>query len=230
LSGTPDPGDMTDRRRPAAPVVATPTGFLRTGNDTAMTHSTPHHFSDHSRAGLCDDDVERLDRALTGITYPTPKWRLLAHADRDHDGRGRTNLRAIDLLWTPPDDDYRDRPHVLAAAARTARGHPRRPASEPVLERAVSTPGRDHDGDCAQGPRASQRLGPRERGLLADTLAALYRHGRSLQQISADTGHSYGYVRHLVLDGGAQLRPRGGSHRPPSVPDPLTGPIETIRP
>jgi helix-turn-helix protein len=182
-----------------------------------MTKSTPRQPSDHSRAGLCDDDVERLDRALTGINYLTPKWRLLAHVDRDPAGRGRTNLRATDLLWALPEDDYRDRPHVLAAAARTACGHPRRPSREPSLKRPVPTAGRDHGGD-PEGPRASQRLGPRERGLLADTLGELYRDGRSLQQISADTGHSYGYVRRLVLDSGAQLRPRGGNHRPPMRP------------
>jgi hypothetical protein len=112
-------------------VIATPTGFLRAGNDTPMTQTTPRRPSEHSRAGIGGGDVERLDRALTGISYPAPKWELLAHAGRDPACQGRINRRAIDLLWTLPDDDYRDRAQVLSAAARTARGHPRRPRSEP---------------------------------------------------------------------------------------------------
>lgn len=135
-------------------VIATPTGFLRVGNDTPMPQSTPRHPSEHSRAGL-GGDVERLDRALTGCSYPAPKWELLAHAGRDPACQGRTNRRAIDLLWTLPDDDYRDRAQVLAAAARTVRGHPRRPRSEPVLGPTVSGKRgvrRPRPGSCSTAP------------------------------------------------------------------------------
>jgi hypothetical protein len=181
-----------------------------------MNESTPRHSYDHSRAGVCGEDVGRLDRALNGITYPAPKWLLLAHANLDTAGRGHTNSRAIDLLWALPADDYRDRAQVLAAAARTARGHPHRPVSEPTLERTVAAP-RSARGRSPHS-RASPRLAPGARGRLATQLADLYQDGRSLHQISTDTGHSYGYVRRLVLDAGTRMRPRGGDHRPTAPP------------
>ncbi|NMH96160.1 DUF2795 domain-containing protein [Pseudonocardia acidicola] len=73
------------------------------------------------------DDVARLDRALAGVRYPADKWQLIAHAtERDRIKRGLVDERMIRQLWALPAGRYPGLADVLTAAARTARGHPRR--------------------------------------------------------------------------------------------------------
>jgi Protein of unknown function (DUF2795) len=77
--------------------------------------------------GIRSDDVTRIGLALHGVGYPVEKWQLIDHAERDPAGRGGTDPRVIGLLWSLPTGRYLGLPQVLAAAARTVRGHPRPP-------------------------------------------------------------------------------------------------------
>jgi hypothetical protein len=80
-----------------------------------------------SVAGIRRDDVTRIGAALDGVGYPVEKWQLIDHAERYPAGRDGTDPRVIGLLWSLPSGRYLSLPQVLAAAARTARGHPRLP-------------------------------------------------------------------------------------------------------
>ena len=77
-------------------------------------------------AGVSQDDIAQLEEALTGLRYPVEKWQLIAHAVRTLAGRTGPEMRTIQQLWALPAGRYRSFPQVLAGAARTARGHPRR--------------------------------------------------------------------------------------------------------
>lgn len=50
----------------------------------------------------------------------------------------------------------------------------------------------------------------RDRTALVGYLVDGYGAGRSLSQLSAETGRSFGHVRRLLLDAGVRMRPRGG--------------------
>lgn len=92
-----------------------------------------------SVVGIRSDDVTRIGAALDGVGYPVEKWQLIDHAERYPAGQGDADQRVIGLLWALPSGRYLSLPQVLAAAARTARGHPRLPAV-PGGQAAGSTP------------------------------------------------------------------------------------------
>ncbi|MFF4403773.1 helix-turn-helix domain-containing protein [Streptomyces sp. NPDC001404] len=48
----------------------------------------------------------------------------------------------------------------------------------------------------------------------ADRLADRYRAGETIRDIAANTGHSYGTTRNLLLLAQVKLRQRGGEPRP----------------
>jgi hypothetical protein len=54
-----------------------------------------------------------------------------------------------------------------------------------------------------------------ERGTLSDELRRHYENGRSIRDLAADTGRSYGFVHRVLKESGATLRGRGGSNRRP---------------
>lgn len=54
--------------------------------------------------------------------------------------------------------------------------------------------------------------GPDRRRLATD-LGRRYDRGATLRDLVADTGHSYGFVRNLVIESGVRLRGRGGPNR-----------------
>jgi hypothetical protein len=84
-------------------------------------------------AGVHRDDVERLEHALAGLTYPAQKWQLIAHATHDRPaGHHRTDRRTIEQLWALPAGRYVNLAQVLLGAARTARGHPLRTGAVPT--------------------------------------------------------------------------------------------------
>lgn len=67
--------------------------------------------------------------------------------------------------------------------------------------------------DDLPAPGRNQRLSPAERERAAAVLAARYRQGDSIRQLSTDTGYSIGRVRGLLLAAGVTLRGRGGNNR-----------------
>jgi hypothetical protein len=77
-------------------------------------------------AGVYRDDIARLDQALTGLSYPAQKWQLIAHVAQRSSDPTAADLRTIQQLWALPAGRYANLAQVLAGAARTARGHPRR--------------------------------------------------------------------------------------------------------
>jgi hypothetical protein len=77
-------------------------------------------------AGVHLDDIIELHHVLAGVSYPAQKWELIAHAESDPVGRGRPGPRTFRVLWSLPTGRYGDLEQILTAAARTARGHPRR--------------------------------------------------------------------------------------------------------
>lgn len=86
-----------------------------------------------SVVGIGGADTARLTRALSDA--PVEKWQLIDHVQCNPYGRAASDhRRATELLWTLPTGRYPDLPHVLAAAARTARGHPRHDAPESSID------------------------------------------------------------------------------------------------
>lgn len=53
-----------------------------------------------------------------------------------------------------------------------------------------------------------------ERAQLAEALAKQYAGGESIRFIALNLGRSYGFVHRLLEEAGADLRHRGGDHRP----------------
>jgi Protein of unknown function (DUF2795) len=86
-----------------------------------------------SVAGIHRGDIARLNLALAGVSYPAQKWQLIAYAERDPIGHGRTDLRTSRQLWALPSGQYADTSQVLVGAARTARGHPHRIGAGPSI-------------------------------------------------------------------------------------------------
>lgn len=60
--------------------------------------------------------------------------------------------------------------------------------------------------------RRGQRLPDAERRKLGAELRKWYEAGRSVRQLSAETGYSIGRVRRLLIESGVTFRPRGGPH------------------
>ena len=58
-----------------------------------------------------------------------------------------------------------------------------------------------------------RRITGDERGALSDDLRRHYENGRSIRDLAADTGRSYGFVHRVLKESGATLRGRGGSNR-----------------
>lgn len=87
--------------------------------------------------GIYREDVTRLHGVLAGVSWPAQKWQLIAHAERDPVGPGRPDQRTVEQLWALPTGRYIDPTQVLAAAARTARGHPHRLPPVPGTDHAV---------------------------------------------------------------------------------------------
>jgi Protein of unknown function (DUF2795) len=81
-------------------------------------------------AGVYSEDIARFDRALRGLRYPAEKWQLIAHAVQAHADQDPAVLRTIQQLWALPAGRYANFSQVLAGAARTVRGHPRRPEAD----------------------------------------------------------------------------------------------------
>lgn len=61
--------------------------------------------------------------------------------------------------------------------------------------------------------KKGERLTGARREQLAKELAESYQSGRSIRQLAADTGRSYGAVHRLLVDHGVVLRGRGGARR-----------------
>lgn len=58
-----------------------------------------------------------------------------------------------------------------------------------------------------------RRITGNERGALSDALRREYEQGRSIRDLAADTGRSYGFIHRVLKESGATLRGRGGSNR-----------------
>jgi Protein of unknown function (DUF2795) len=86
-------------------------------------------------AGVSHEDMIRLGRVLAGACYPAEKWQLIDHAVAAVSASEDTDRRLIHQLWALPPGRYHDFTDVLAGAARTARGHPRRGAARPGSDR-----------------------------------------------------------------------------------------------
>ncbi len=66
----------------------------------------------------------------------------------------------------------------------------------------------------AAGPTtANRRIVGQERLTWTKDCLLRYRAGESIRQIATDTGRSYGFVHRILVEGGAQLRGRGGPRR-----------------
>lgn len=63
--------------------------------------------------------------------------------------------------------------------------------------------------DLAKG----QRITGSDRDKLAKDLKKKYESGRSIRELAADTGRSYGFVHRILSDAGVKLRGRGGATR-----------------
>lgn len=60
-------------------------------------------------------------------------------------------------------------------------------------------------------PRPNRILKGAERQTAMRRAAALYNQGRSIREVGAELGLSYGGTRDLIRQSGTTLRPRGGS-------------------
>jgi hypothetical protein len=59
-------------------------------------------------------------------------------------------------------------------------------------------------------PKAARIIGD-ERAQLAAELRAAYEDGSPIRALAAECGRSYGSVHRLLVESGAQIRPRGGA-------------------
>ena len=57
------------------------------------------------------------------------------------------------------------------------------------------------------------RLTGDDRATMARTVTALYGQGRSIREIAAETGRSYGFVHRVLSESDLPLRGRGGATR-----------------
>ncbi len=60
---------------------------------------------------------------------------------------------------------------------------------------------------AAKGSRVSGAA----RDELASDLSKKYSHGKSIRELAAETGRSYGFVHRLLVESGVTLRGRGGA-------------------
>ena len=60
-----------------------------------------------------------------------------------------------------------------------------------------------------------RRITGDERGALSGELRRQYEAGRSIRDLAADTGRSYGFIHRVLVESGAKLRGRGGANRRP---------------
>lgn len=58
-----------------------------------------------------------------------------------------------------------------------------------------------------------RRLAAQERDSFASLLRHQYEAGASIRQLAQAHGRSFGNVRQLLVESGAELRPRGGNYR-----------------
>jgi hypothetical protein len=58
-----------------------------------------------------------------------------------------------------------------------------------------------------------RRITGDERGALSHELRRQYEGGRSIRDLAADTGRSYGFIHRVLKESGAKLRGRGGPNR-----------------
>lgn len=72
------------------------------------------------------------------------------------------------------------------------------------------------------GRRSPVRLRGEDRRRLSAELADRYEHGQSLTPIANETGHSFGFVRTLLLEAEVDLRPRGGANNKTGPPTTTT--------
>ncbi len=66
---------------------------------------------------------------------------------------------------------------------------------------------------AAEQTTANRRIVGQERLTWTKDCLHRYRAGESIRQIAGDTGRSYGFVHRILVEGGAQLRGRGGPRR-----------------
>lgn len=98
------------------------------GQPDEPTRSAPRaQGADPVVVGVHPDDIARLRDTLVGLTYPAEKWQVIAHAMTEPAAcRTAAKPRTLQQLWALPPGRYVSFPQILAAVARTARGHPRR--------------------------------------------------------------------------------------------------------
>ncbi|WP_221467086.1 helix-turn-helix domain-containing protein [Saccharopolyspora phatthalungensis] len=65
------------------------------------------------------------------------------------------------------------------------------------------------------------RIAGAQRETLARTLKTRYEQGASIRQLTEESGRSFGAVRRMLCEAGAQLRPRGA----PRAPEPPAPPM-----
>ncbi|GAB2812564.1 helix-turn-helix domain-containing protein [Actinocorallia aurea] len=70
----------------------------------------------------------------------------------------------------------------------------------------------------SEAVKKGERLSGERREKLAKEIAEGYQAGRSIRQLAAETGRSYGAVHRLLVDTGVPLRGRGGARRPKTAP------------
>ncbi len=65
----------------------------------------------------------------------------------------------------------------------------------------------------AEQLKKGARITGGDRSKLAADLKKKYSSGRSIRELAAETGRSYGFVHRMLNESGAQLRGRGGATR-----------------
>lgn len=69
------------------------------------------------------------------------------------------------------------------------------------------------EGRVAEKLTKGARISGGQRQNLAADLKRKYESGKSIRDLSGDTGRSYGFVHRLLSESGVQLRGRGGATR-----------------
>ncbi len=62
-------------------------------------------------------------------------------------------------------------------------------------------------------PKKGSRLVGEERDDITNQVARQYDSGKSIRDIAALTGRSYGFVHRVLVESGARMRSRGGATR-----------------
>jgi hypothetical protein len=97
-----------------------------------------------SITGVHSEDLSRIGDALSGLNFPVERWELLDHATRPSQtlASAGPDSRTVDLLWTLPNQRYRNLDDVMTALARTRRGHPQRLPDQAALASVARLAGR----------------------------------------------------------------------------------------